>query len=123
MADRSHQVDDLDFFQTRPRQQAPPCSCGKDCPCRTRRSAAPARDGAELAEAQRQLETVLASPGLNDAASAFIRSASHRLQTIAQQLAQRKAEQLEVTRAMLSELRNEIRAATSSIRLPARGAI
>jgi stearoyl-CoA desaturase (Delta-9 desaturase) len=73
---------------------------------------------AELAEAQRQLETVLASPGLNDAASAFIRSASHRLQTIAQQLAQRKAEQLEVTRAMLSELRNEIRAATSSIRLP-----
>jgi hypothetical protein len=36
---------------------------------------------------------------------------------------QRKAEQLEVTRAMLSELRNEIRAATSSIRLPARGAI
>jgi hypothetical protein len=33
-------------------------------------------------------------------------------------LAQRKAEQLEVTRAMLSELRNEIRAATSSIRLP-----
>jgi fatty-acid desaturase len=49
--------------------------------------------------------------------------ACHRLQTIAQQLAQRKAKQLEVTRAMLSELRNEIRAATSSIRLPARGAI
>jgi stearoyl-CoA desaturase (Delta-9 desaturase) len=72
---------------------------------------------AELAEAQRQLETVLASPGLKDAASAFIRSAYHRLQTIAPQLAQRKAEQLEVTRAMLSELRNEIRAATSSIRL------
>jgi stearoyl-CoA desaturase (Delta-9 desaturase) len=72
---------------------------------------------AELAEAQRQLETVLASPGLKDAASAVIRSAYHRLQTIAPQLAQRKAEQLEVTRAMLSELRNEIRAATSLIRL------
>jgi len=72
---------------------------------------------AELAEAQRQLETVLASPGLNDAASAFMRSAYHRLQTIAQQLAQRKAEQLEVTRAMLGELRKQIRAATSSIRL------
>ena len=72
---------------------------------------------AELAEAQRQLETVLASPGLNDAASAFMRSAYHRLQTIAQQLAQRKAEQLEVTRSMLSELRKQIRAATSSIRL------
>jgi stearoyl-CoA desaturase (delta-9 desaturase) len=72
---------------------------------------------AELAEAQRQLETVLASPGLNDAASTFMRSAYHRLQTIAQQLAQRKAEQLEVTRAMLGELRKQIRAATSSIRL------
>ena len=47
-----------------------------------------------------------------------MRSAYHRLQTIAQQLAQRKAEQLEVTRAMLSELRKQIRAATSSIRLP-----
>jgi stearoyl-CoA desaturase (Delta-9 desaturase) len=50
---------------------------------------------AELAEAQRRLETMLASPGLNDAASAFMRSAHHRLQTIAQQSAQRKAEQLE----------------------------
>jgi stearoyl-CoA desaturase (Delta-9 desaturase) len=69
---------------------------------------------AEIAEAQRQLETVLAGPGLNDAASAFMRSAYRRLQTIAQQLAKRQAEQLEVTRAMLSELRNEIRAATSS---------
>jgi hypothetical protein len=33
-----------------------------------------------------------------------MRSAYRRLQIIAQQLAQRKAEQLEVTRAMLSEL-------------------
>src|SRR5437870_6394626 len=34
---------------------------------------------AELAEAQRRLETVLASPGLNDAASTFMRRAYHRL--------------------------------------------
>jgi stearoyl-CoA desaturase (delta-9 desaturase) len=71
---------------------------------------------AELVEAQRQLETELASSGLSDAASAFMRNAYHRLQTAAQQWTQRKAEQLEVTRAMLTELRNEIRAATSSIR-------
>ena len=74
----------------------------------------------ELAEVQRRLETELASPGLTDAASAFMRSAYHRLQTTAQQWKQRKAEQLEVTRAMLTELRNEIRAATSSIQLPRR---
>jgi stearoyl-CoA desaturase (delta-9 desaturase) len=74
---------------------------------------------AELAEAQRQLETVLANPGLNDAASAFMGSACHRLQTIAQQLAQRKAEQLEVTRAMLTKFVPQ-RARSG---LPARGAI
>jgi hypothetical protein len=45
-----------------------------------------------------------------------MKNAYHRLQTAAQQWTQRKAEQLEVTRAMLTELRNEIRAATSSIR-------
>jgi stearoyl-CoA desaturase (Delta-9 desaturase) len=73
---------------------------------------------AELAEAQRQLETELASSGLADATSAFMRGAYHRLQITAQQWTQRKAEQLEVTRAMLTELRNEIRAATNSIRLP-----
>src|SRR6201988_2714185 len=36
---------------------------------------------AELAEAQRQLETELASSGLADASSAFMRNAYHRLQT------------------------------------------
>ena len=71
---------------------------------------------AELAEAQRQLETELASSGLADASSAFMRNAYHRLQTSAQQWTQRKAEQLEVTRAMLTDLRTKIRAATSSIR-------
>ena len=109
MADRSHQVDDLDSLQTR-------------LVSKLRRVPAEKIILAELAEAQRQLETVLASPGLNDAASAFIRSAYHRLQTTAQRWKQRKAEQLEVTRSMLTELRNEIRAATSSIRLPRRAA-
>jgi stearoyl-CoA desaturase (Delta-9 desaturase) len=74
----------------------------------------------ELAELQRRLETELASPGLTDAASAFLRSACHRLQATAQRWKERKAEQLGVTRAMLTELRNEIRAAASSIRLPRR---
>jgi stearoyl-CoA desaturase (delta-9 desaturase) len=74
----------------------------------------------ELAEVQRRLETELASPGLTDAASTFLRSACHRLQTTAQQWKERKAKQLEITRGMLTELRNEIRAATNSIRLPRR---
>ena len=72
---------------------------------------------AELAETQRQLKTTLARPGLTDAASAYIASAYHRLQAIAQQWTQRKAEQFEVTREMLAELRKEIRAATSTLQL------
>jgi stearoyl-CoA desaturase (Delta-9 desaturase) len=77
---------------------------------------------AELDEAKRQLETELASHALTDEASAFIRNAYHRLQTTAQQWTQRKTEQLEATRIMLAELRNEIRAAARSIRLSRRGA-
>ncbi len=72
---------------------------------------------AELAEAQRQLERKLASPGLPDAASAYVASAYQRLQRTAQQWTRRKAEQLEVRREMLVELRNEIRDATSTLRL------
>jgi stearoyl-CoA desaturase (delta-9 desaturase) len=72
---------------------------------------------AELAETQRQLEAKLASPGLTDAASAYITSAYHRLQGAAKQWTQRKAEQLEVTCKMIAELRNEIRAAGSALRL------
>jgi stearoyl-CoA desaturase (delta-9 desaturase) len=72
---------------------------------------------AELAEAQCLLKTTLARPGLTDAASAYIASAYHRLQATAQQWTQRKAEQFEVTREMLAELRAEIRAATSTLRL------
>jgi stearoyl-CoA desaturase (delta-9 desaturase) len=72
---------------------------------------------AELAETQRLLKTTLARPGLTDAASAYITNAYHRLQATAQQWTQRKAEQFEVTREMLADLRNEIRAATSTLQL------
>jgi stearoyl-CoA desaturase (Delta-9 desaturase) len=72
---------------------------------------------AELAEAQRRLETTLARPGLNETASAYIANAYHRLQAAAQNWTQRKAQQFEVTREMLAELRNEIRAATSTLQL------
>jgi stearoyl-CoA desaturase (Delta-9 desaturase) len=70
-----------------------------------------------LAEAQRQLKTKLASPELSDTASAYVASAYQRLQRTAQQWTQRKAEQLEVTREMLAGLRNEVRVATSALRL------
>jgi stearoyl-CoA desaturase (Delta-9 desaturase) len=72
---------------------------------------------AELAETQRQLEMRLATPGLTATASAYIGTAYQRLQTMAQQWTQRRVDQLEVTREMLVELRNEIRAATGVLRL------
>ena len=72
---------------------------------------------AELAETQRLLKTTLARPGLTDAASAYIATAYHRLQATAQKWGQNKAEQFEVTREMLADLRNEIRDATSTLQL------
>ncbi len=86
LAVRSHEVDHLDALQVRPGQESAPRSSEKILL-------------AELAEAQRRLETELASPGLTDAASAFLRSACHRLQATAQRWKERKAEQLGVTRA------------------------
>ena len=72
----------------------------------------------ELVEAQRRLEGKLNSPGLTETASAYVANARHRLQATAQQWAARKAEQFEVTREALTELRNEIRAARRALRLP-----
>jgi hypothetical protein len=72
---------------------------------------------AELAETQRRFEAKLASPRLTNAASVYIASAYHRLQKMALQCAQRKAEQLEVTCKTIAELRNEIRAAGRALRL------
>jgi len=73
---------------------------------------------AELAEAQRRLEATLANPALPAATAAHIANAYHGLREAAQQWTQRKAEQLEVTREMLTSLRNEIRIATNALRLP-----
>ena len=72
---------------------------------------------AELAEAQCRLKAVMANPGLTDAAGANIANVYHRLQEAAQRWTERRAGELEVTREMLSELRNEIRLATSALRL------
>ena len=77
---------------------------------------------AELAEARRQLEERLAQPGLSEIAVTYITDAYHRLEAAAQEWARHKAQQLEVTREMLLELRREIRAAlalTSKFPLPA----
>ena len=47
-----------------------------------------------------------------------IANAYRTLLETAQQWTQRKTEQLEVTREMLASLRNEIRVATSALRVP-----
>ena len=73
---------------------------------------------AELAEMQRRLERKLASQRIGNAAAAYAARAYDRLQGIAQKWAERKANQLEVTREMLAELHNEIRTATRALRLP-----
>jgi len=72
----------------------------------------------ELNEAQRRLATKLADPSLTALAVVYVTSACQRLEAVAQQWAMRRAEQLEVTREMLIELRREIRAATGVLRLP-----
>src|ERR1700747_198275 len=71
---------------------------------------------AELAEAKRRLEATLARPGLTEANATRIANAYRTLLETAQQWTQRKAEQLEVTREMLANLRNEIRVAPSALR-------
>jgi stearoyl-CoA desaturase (Delta-9 desaturase) len=72
----------------------------------------------ELSEAQRRLATKLADPGLTGLAVTYVTTAYQRLEAVAQQWTARKAQQLEVTREMLIELRREIRVATSILRLP-----
>ena len=72
----------------------------------------------ELSEAQRRLATKLAEPGLPELAVAYVTNARQRLETVPQNWAMRRAQELEVTREMLADLRREIRAATSVLRLP-----
>src|SRR3984957_18121055 len=72
----------------------------------------------ELNEAQRRLATKLADTSLTALAEIYVTNACHRLEEVAQQWATFRAEQIEVTREMLADLRREIRAATSVLRLP-----
>jgi stearoyl-CoA desaturase (delta-9 desaturase) len=73
---------------------------------------------AELAEAQRHLEIKLATPGLTATAHAYLSETYERIQATAQQWTQHRAEDLEVTREMLLELRAEIRLALEALRMP-----
>jgi stearoyl-CoA desaturase (delta-9 desaturase) len=71
----------------------------------------------QLAEAQRRFETKLECPHLTAAARAYITSTYERLQATAAEWAQFKAAQMEITREMLSELSEEIRAAIDGLKL------
>ena len=73
---------------------------------------------AELTEAKRRLEITLANPALPEASATYIASAYQTLLETAQWWNQRKGEQLEVTREMLVSVRDKIRVATSSLRIP-----
>ena len=72
----------------------------------------------ELAEAKWQLEKRLANASLSATAAACITSSCQRLQAAAQEWAEQRAKQIEVTREMLADLRREIRMALSVVRLP-----
>ena len=72
---------------------------------------------AELAEAQRHMETKLECPHLTTAAREYMASAYARLQATAAEWAEFKDAQIEITREMLAELREEVRAALDSLRL------
>ncbi len=72
---------------------------------------------AELAEAQRTMETHLNSQDLPAAARAYITGAYERLQAKANEWAEFKSAQIEITREMLAELSAEIRSAVASLKL------
>jgi stearoyl-CoA desaturase (delta-9 desaturase) len=82
---------------------------------------------AELAEAQRRMETKLECPHLTAAARAYIVAAYARLEETMAEWARFKDAQMEITREMLAELREEVRLAVESLHLrdheiPASGA-
>jgi stearoyl-CoA desaturase (delta-9 desaturase) len=72
---------------------------------------------AELAEAQRRMETKLECPHLTDAARAYIVAAYARLEETMAEWARFKDAQMEITREMLAELREEVRLAVESLHL------
>jgi stearoyl-CoA desaturase (Delta-9 desaturase) len=71
---------------------------------------------AELAEAQRRLETILAGTELTEAASATVAAAQCRLQAIEKQWVEKKRERTEPPHEMLPVLRREIRDAMRILR-------
>jgi stearoyl-CoA desaturase (delta-9 desaturase) len=71
---------------------------------------------AELAEAQRQMECRLESGTLPAPAHAYISGAYERLQATARAWSEYKTQQMEISREMLAELRDEVRAAISSLK-------
>ena len=71
---------------------------------------------AQLGEAQRRIETKLECSHLTEDARAYITSVYERLQATTSAWAEHKAEQIEVTREMLMELREEIRFAMRSLK-------
>ena len=71
---------------------------------------------AQLAEAQRHIETKLNSSHLTEDARAYITSVYERLQATTAAWNQRKNEQIEINREMLTELREEIRFAMRSLK-------
>ena len=73
---------------------------------------------AELAETQRHFEQQLAAPGLTETAKVYLTAAYDRLQGAAQRWSEHRAKDLEVTREMLTELRQEIREAMAALRMP-----
>ncbi len=72
---------------------------------------------AELAEAQRQLQAKLDLPNLPAETHGIISDTYERLQQTAREWAHHRAEDLEVTREMLAELRAELKIALNSLRM------
>ena len=71
---------------------------------------------AELAEAQRRLETILTATSLTNSISANVAAARHRLQAIEKQWNDKKRELTESPSEMLPALRREVRAAMRILR-------
>ena len=72
----------------------------------------------ELADAQRQLEKRLKNHAISATAAEYIADSYKRLQAAAQEWADHRAKDIEVSREALANLRREIRAALSVLRLP-----
>jgi stearoyl-CoA desaturase (delta-9 desaturase) len=72
----------------------------------------------ELAEAQRLLEKRLKNHALSETAAEYIAASYKRLEAAAQEWAEHRAKDIEVTREALAGLRREIRSALSVLRFP-----